>query len=206
MRVICLLFTIEQHPKTKKCHLSTFCAFPEKCILIPNAFMRRVARHMMVNSKHIGHFLNFEKALYVLDTSAFMSAKTCAKCGHLITPASKMGVNQLSPQRQHSELGYDDDEQTVLPYCLGCQRLCLQRSPDAEERIHMLIREAYPTHQAAHTEIRTKEKVQELKQAFKDAGSSRPSHATKAEDDASWKRNMETPQKDPRLKKVRVQV
>ena len=70
----------------------------------------------------------------------------------------------------------------------------------------MLIREAYPTHQPAHTGIRTEEQVQELKQAFKDAGSPRPSHATKAEDDASWKRNMETPQKDPRLKNPRVQV
>jgi hypothetical protein len=114
-----------------------------------------------------------------------MSAKTCFKCDHfLIIPAAKMGLSQLSPQRHHSELGYDDDEQTVLPYCLGCQRLCMQRSPDAEERIHMLIREAYPTHQPAHTGIRTEEQVQELKQAFKDAGSPRPSPATKAEVDA----------------------
>ncbi len=44
----------------------------------------------------------------------------------------------------------------------------------------MLIREAYPTHQPAHTGIK-KEQVQELKQAFKDAGSTQPSTAIKAE-------------------------
>jgi hypothetical protein len=71
----------------------------------------------------------------------------------------------------------------------------------------MLIREAYPTHQPAHTGIRTEEQVQDLKQAFKDAaGSPRLSPATKAEVDATWKRNMETPNIDQRLKKVRVQV
>jgi hypothetical protein len=173
---------------------------------MPSAFKDVVARSMVQNSKHRGHLLNFEKALEVLDTSGFMSAKTCAKCDHLITPAAKMGVNQLSPQRQHNELGYDDDEQTVLPYCLGCQRLCMDRSPDEEERIHVLIREAFPTHQPAHTGIRTEKQVQELKQAFENAGSPRPSSATKAEVDNIWYQNMETPRQDIRLKNPRVQV
>jgi hypothetical protein len=206
LRVICLLFTIEQHTKANEYHLSTSCAFPEKRILTPSAFKDHVARNVVQNSKHRGHLLNFEKALEVLDTSGFMSAKTCAKCDHLITPAAKMGLNQLSPQRQQSELGYDDDEQTVLPYCLGCQRLCMQRSPDEEEQIHVLMRDAYPTHQPAHTGIRTEKQVQELKQAFEDARSPRPSPATKAEVDTSWKRNMETPMIDQRLKNPRVQV
>jgi hypothetical protein len=170
LRVICLLFTIDQHTKTNEYHLSTFCAFPEKRILRPSAFKDTVARSMVQHSKHRGHLLNFEKALEVLDTSRFMSANTCAKCDHLITPAAKMGLNQLSPQRQQSELGYDDDEQTVLLYCLGCQRLCMQRSPGEEERIHMLIRDAYPTYQPAHNGIRTEKQVQELTQAFKDQG------------------------------------
>jgi hypothetical protein len=161
---------------------------------------------MVQNSKHRGHLLNFEKALEVLDTSGFMSAKTCAKCDHLIIPTAKMGLNQLSPQRQHNELGYDDDEQTLLPYCLGCQRLCMERSPDEEEQIHVLIREAYPNHQPAHTGTRTEKQVQELKQAFKAAGSPRPSPVTKAEFDTRWKQNMETPQQDKRLKNPRVQV
>ena len=161
---------------------------------------------MVQNSKHRGHLLNFEKALEVLDTCGFMSAKTCAKCNHIIIPAAKMGLNQLSPQRQQSQLGYDDDEQTVLPYCLGCQRLCMQRSPDEEEHIHMLIRDAYPTYQSAHTGIRTEKQVQELKQAFKDAGSPRPRPTTKAEVDAGWRQNMETPKIDKRLKKVSIQV
>jgi hypothetical protein len=55
----------------------------------------------------------------------------------------------------------------------------------------MLIREAYPTHQPAHTGIRTEEQVQELKQAFKDAGSPRPSHATKAEAEVHARCKME---------------
>ncbi len=195
--IICLLFTIEQHTKTNEYHLSTSCAFPEKKTLNPSAFKDKVAHGMVSSSKHRGYSLNHEKALEVLDTIGFMSEKTCcAKCDHIITPAAKMGVNQLSPQRQHNELGYDDDEQTVLPYCLGCQRLCMARSPDEEEQIHVLIRDAYPTHQPAHTEIRTEKQVQELKQAFENAGSPRPSSATKAEVDATRKRNMETPQKD----------
>jgi hypothetical protein len=111
---------------------------------MPSAFKDTVARSMVQKSKHRGHLLNFEKALEVLDACGFMSAKTCAKCDHVIIPAGKMGLNQLSPQRQQPELGYDDDEQTVLPYCLGFQRLCMHRSPDEEERIHVLIREAYP--------------------------------------------------------------
>jgi hypothetical protein len=186
--IICLLFTIEQHTKTNEYHISTSCAFPEKCTLNPSAFKDQVARSMVESSKHRGHLLNFEKALEVLDTSGFMSAKTCAKCDHLTTPAAKMVVNQFSLQRQHNELGYDDDEQTVLPYCLGCQRLCMARSPDEEEQIHVLIREAYPTHQPAHTGIRMEKQVQELKQAFAKAGSPRPiSPATKAEVDARWR-------------------
>ena len=101
LRVICLLFTIEQHTKTNEYHLSTSCAFPEKRIFRPSAFKDTVARSMGQHSKHTsrGHLLNFEKALEVLDTSGLMSAKTCAKCKHLIIPAAKMGLNQLSPQR-----------------------------------------------------------------------------------------------------------
>jgi hypothetical protein len=76
-------------------HLSTFCAFPEKYTLMPNAFKNAVARNMVKNSKHRDHLLNFEKALVdVLDACGFMSAKTCAKCDHLITPAAKMGLNK----------------------------------------------------------------------------------------------------------------
>ncbi len=127
-------------------------------------------------------------------------------CQQRLVPSAKMGLNQLSPQRQQNELGYDDDEQTVLLYCLGCQRLCMEKSPDEEEQIHELIREAYITHQPAHTGTRNEKQVQELKQAFKDAGSPRPSPATKAEVDARWKKNMETPQQDPRLNNPRVQV
>ena len=70
----------------------------------------------------------------------------------------------------------------------------------------MLIRGAYPTYQPAHTGIRTEKQVQELTQAFKDAGSLRPSPAIKAEVDAIWRTNMKTPQSDPRLKNPRVQV
>jgi hypothetical protein len=204
--IICLLFTIEQHTKTNEYHLSTSCAFPEKYTLNPSAFKKGVARGIVSSSKRRGHSLNHEKALEVLDTSGFMSTKTCAKCDHVIIPAGKMGLNQLSPQRQHNELGYDGDEQTVLPYCLGCQRLCMERSPDEEEQIHVLIREAYPTHQPAHTGIRTEKQVQELKQAFENAGSPRPSPASKAEVDKIWTRNMETPDTDRRLKNPRVQV
>ncbi len=204
--IICPLFTIEQHTKTNEYYLSTSCAFREKGTLNPSAFKNVVAKNMVTHSKHRGHSLNHEKALQVLDACGFMSAKTCAKCDHLITPAAKMGLNQLSPQRQHNELGYDDDEQTVLPYCLGCQRLCMERSPDEEEQIHVLIRDAYPTYQPVHTGIRTDKQVQELKQAFEDAGSPRPSPATKAEVDARWKKNMETPMIDQRLKNPLVQV
>ncbi len=200
------LVTIEQHTKTNEYHLSTSCAFREKGTLNPSAFKNAVARNMVKDSKHRGHLLNLEKALQVLDACGFMSAKTCAKCDHLITPAGKMGLNQLSPQRQHNELGYDDDEQTVLPYCLRCQRLCMGRSPDEEEQVHVLIRDAYPTYQPAHTGIRTDKQVEELTQAFENAGSPRPSPATKAEVDKIWRRNMETPQNDPRLKNPRVQV
>jgi hypothetical protein len=165
---------------------------------------------MALHSKQRCHLLNFEKALDVLDTSGFMSAKTCAECDHLIPPAAKMGLNQLSPQRQHSELCYDDDEQIVLSYCLArvskFVHAKITRSPDAEKRIHMLIREAYPTHQPAHTGIRTEEQVLELKQAFNDAGSPQPNPATKAEVDAIWRNNMNTPDIDRRLKNPRVQV
>jgi hypothetical protein len=204
--IICLLFTIEQHTKTNEYHLSTSYVFHEKRTLIPSAFKDVTARNMVKSSKHRGHLLNYEKALEVLDTRGFMSAKTCAKCDHVIIPAAKMGLNQLSPQRQHNEFGYDDDKQTLLPYCLGCQRLCMERSPDEEEQIHVLIRNAYPTHEPVHTGIRTEKQVQELKQAFKDAGSPPPNSATKAEVDTIWKFSMETPQKDPRLKNPRVQV
>ncbi len=72
----------------------------------------------------------------------------------------------------------------------------MDRSPDEEEQIHVFIREAYPTHEPVHTGIRTDKQVQELKQAFKDAGSPRPSPATKAEVDVRWKENMETPNTD----------
>ncbi len=107
LRVICLLFTIEQHTKTND-HLSTFCAFPEKKILMPDVFKSAVARDMVHHSEHRGHLLKYEKALDDFDTSGFISANTCAKCNHLTTPAAKMGLNQLTPQRQNSELGYDD--------------------------------------------------------------------------------------------------
>jgi hypothetical protein len=108
LRVICLLF-IAQQTKTNEYHLSTFCAFPEKQILMPNVFKNAVvARHMVQKSEHRGHLLKYEKALDVLDTSGFISAKTCTKCDHLITPAAKMGLNQLTPQWQHSELGSVD--------------------------------------------------------------------------------------------------
>ena len=50
LRVICLLFTIEQHTKTNEYHLSTSCAFPEKKILRPSAFKDTVARSMVQNS------------------------------------------------------------------------------------------------------------------------------------------------------------
>ncbi len=70
----------------------------------------------------------------------------------------------------------------------------------------MLIRDAYPSYQSAHTGIRTEKQVQELRQAFKDAGSPRPNDATKAEVDTRWRENMETPNIDPPLKKVKIQV
>ena len=70
----------------------------------------------------------------------------------------------------------------------------------------MLIRGAYPTYQSALTGIRTEKQVQELTQAFKDAGSPRPNRATKDEVDERWGQNMETPNIDPRLKKVKIQV
>jgi len=91
LRVICLLFTIEQHTKTNEYHLSTSCAFPENRTLMPSAFKDLVARNMAQHSKHRGHLLNIEKALEVLDTSGFMSAKTCAKCDHLITLQLRWG-------------------------------------------------------------------------------------------------------------------
>ncbi len=70
----------------------------------------------------------------------------------------------------------------------------------------MLIRDAHPTYQPAHTGIRTEKQVQALTQAFKDAGSPRPNRATKDEVDERWGQNMETPNIDPRLKKVKIQV
>jgi hypothetical protein len=76
LRVVCLLFAIEQHTKTNEYHLSTSCAFPEKRILMPSAFKKSVARGMVQHSKYRGHLLNYKKALEFLDTSGFMSAKT----------------------------------------------------------------------------------------------------------------------------------
>jgi hypothetical protein len=174
-------------------------------LMIGDAFFNQVASSMCRNSKSRGRSLTKETAVRVMKSSGFYDASTCAKCKHYVIPASNLGLNQLSPQRPDPTSGYDRQAR-LLPYCLGCQRLCMERSPDEEEKLHEFIRCAYPAHKPAHVRTRTLEEVNGLKQAFKDAGSPPPIPAIKREVDHLWYINMETVKQDTRLKKVKLQV
>ncbi len=78
---------------------------------------------------------------------------------------------------------------------------------EEEEQLHESIRRAYPAHKPLHVGTRTMVEVNELKQAFKDAGSPPPSHANKREIDRLWDQNMNNTHQDKRLKKrIKLQV
>ena len=158
---------------------------------------------MVRNSAGRCHTLTNEQALTALDSVDFIHAKTCAKCGHRVIPASSIGLDQLTPQRSDPNLGYD--EQVILPYCLGCQRLCIERSADQEVRLHALIRLGYANHQPTHIGPRSKDEVETLELAFKNAGSPPPSLAIKSEIDKLWY-HMRFRDQDSRLKNKRTKV
>ena len=149
------------------------------------------------------HTLTVEQALTALDAVDFIHARTCAKCGHRVIPASLIGLDQLTPQRSYPNLGYD--KQVILPYCLGCQRLCMERTTGQEARLHALIRLGYANHQPTHIGPRSKDGVEALKLAFKNAGSPPPSRTIKLQIDNIWK-NMRHPVQDMRLKNRRTEV
>jgi hypothetical protein len=111
-----------------------------KCTpMIGDAFFQKIASSMVSNSTHRGHSLTMETAVRILKSSGFYDASTCAKCKHYVIPASNLGQNKLSPQRPDPTSGYDR-QACLLSYCLGCQRLCVERSPDEEEKLHEFIR------------------------------------------------------------------
>ncbi len=174
-------------------------------LMIGDCFFEHLARNMVTSSGNRGHPLTHGTAIRVLKENGFYDATNCARCRHYVIPAGKIGLNQLSPQRQNPALGYDR-QACLLPYCMGCQRLCMERSMEEEEQLDKSIRRAYPAHKPLHVGTRTMVEVNELKQAFKDAGSPPPSHANKCEIDRFWDKNMNCTYQDRRLKKIKLQV
>ncbi len=175
-----------------------YSSYHEKRTLSVKHFKAGLVNNMVQNSASRCHTLTNEQALSALDSVDFIHAKTCAKCGHRVIPASLIGLDQLTPQRSDPNLGYD--EQVILPYCLECQRLCMERSAGQEARLHALIRLGYANHQPTHIGPRSKDGVETLKVAFKNAGSPPPSLAIKSEIDKLWY-SMRSQCQDLRLKK-----
>jgi hypothetical protein len=139
LRVVTFLFTFPQN-NTRIVYynniLSIYFSIHEKSTLSVKKFKVRVASSMVQHSAGRCHTLTNEQALTALDAVDFIHAKTCAKCDHRIFPAALIGLDQLTPQRSDPNLGYD--EQVILPYyCLGCQRLCMERTKEA--RLHACV-------------------------------------------------------------------
>ncbi len=128
--------------------ISFYFSIHEKSTLSVKHFKKLVASNMAKNSARRCHTLTVEQALTALDAVDFIHAKTCAKCGHRVIPASLVGLDQLTRQRPDPNLGYD--KQVILRYCLGCQHLCMKRTTGQEARLHALIRLGYASHQPTH--------------------------------------------------------